>query len=125
MQSVLDTVPGGRLLTIHKGQFDHGYSGFSGVVDKVNNVTSVDPEAPRLAQALTDAGITDVDIVGIATDHCVRATTLDALGAGFRTRVLVDKIVGVDTTSSARALDEMWESGAILSGNAVQNEGDK
>src|SRR3712207_7467321 len=41
------------------------------------------------------SGVTEVDIVGIATDHCVRATALDAAAAGFTTRVLLELCAGV------------------------------
>jgi nicotinamidase/pyrazinamidase len=45
-----------------------------------------------------------VDVVGIATDYCVRATAEDAARAGFTTRVLVDLTAGVAPESTARAL---------------------
>ena len=39
--------------------------------------------------------VTEVDVVGIATDHCVRATALDAAREGFATTVLLDLTAGV------------------------------
>ncbi|GMA85891.1 hypothetical protein GCM10025868_11410 [Angustibacter aerolatus] len=47
-----------------------------------------------------------VDVVGIATDHCVRATALDAVAAGFTTRVLLDLTAGVARETTDRALEQ-------------------
>jgi nicotinamidase/pyrazinamidase len=68
-------------------------------------------------EILTVAGVTEVDVVGIATDHCVRASALDARGAGFEVRVLNDLIAAVspDTERSARA--EMTEAGVVFADN--------
>ena len=51
--------------------------------------------------------MTAVDIVGIATDHCVRATALDAARAGFATTVLLDLCAGVAPETTERALAEL------------------
>ena len=66
---------------------------------------------------LQGAGVTEVDVVGIATDHCVRASALDARAAGFEVRVLNDLIAAVspDTERSARA--EMTEAGVVFADN--------
>ena len=63
---------------------------------------------------LRTRGITDLDIAGIATDHCVKATTLDALKAGFRVRVLTGFCSAVDMTAGDLALEEMHTAGAEL-----------
>jgi nicotinamidase/pyrazinamidase len=55
--------------------------------------------------------VTDVDVVGIATDYCVRASALDALHEGKRVRVLTDLVAGVAPTTSTAALDELREAG--------------
>jgi nicotinamidase/pyrazinamidase len=55
-----------------------------------------------------------VDIVGIATDYCVRATAEDAVDCGFATRVLVDLTAGVAPESTAAALDGMQRLGVEL-----------
>jgi putative nicotinate phosphoribosyltransferase len=75
------------------------YSGFDGT---------------RLADLLREAGITHVLVGGLATDYCVKATVLDALGAGFRTTVLADAIAAVDVEpgDGRRALEEMVAAGA-------------
>lgn len=58
--------------------------------------------------------ISTVDVVGIATDYCVRASVLDLLAHGFAVRVLTDLTAGVATASTALALTEMVNAGATL-----------
>lgn len=96
----LDTAP----LTHHvkKGQGAHGYSAFDGVTE----------DGTRLADLL--AGVERLDIVGIATDHCVRASGLDALDHVAEVRVLKGLIAGVGEDSSLAALDELVAKGATL-----------
>ncbi len=62
-------------------------------------------------------GIDTVDVCGIATDHCVRATALDARAAGFDTRVLVGLSAGVSPAGIDRALDELRDAGVEIAGN--------
>jgi nicotinamidase/pyrazinamidase len=96
-----------RIATVFsKGEFSAAYSGFEGR----------NPEGWGLEKWLHDAGITDVDIVGIATDHCVRATALDAAKAGFTTRVLLPLTAGVSPTTVESALTEMRAAGVHLQG---------
>lgn len=87
----------------HKGAYAAAYSGFEG---RLNGVS--------LADWLRARGVTEVDIVGIATDHCVRATAEDAVRAGLCTRVLVHLTAGVAPESTAAALDEMRRAGVEL-----------
>ncbi len=87
---------------VRKGQGEPAYSAFEGTTDG----------GRRLADVLAEQSVTDVDVVGIATDHCVRASALDALGTGARVRVLTDLIGGVAPASSAAALDELRGAGA-------------
>ena len=88
-----------------KGEHSAAYSGFDG--HTVEGVT--------LAEWLRTHEITDVDVCGIATDHCVRATTLDAVREGFRARVLTDLIAGVAEDTSKAAIEEMRAAGAAIS----------
>ncbi|WP_328538509.1 isochorismatase family protein [Streptomyces sp. NBC_00344] len=92
-----------------KGAYAAAYSGFEGLDE--NGVTPADWLRAR--------EITAVDVVGIATDHCVRATALDAAGAGFGTTVLLNLTAGVAAQTTARALDEMREAGVELRGKPV------
>ncbi|MDX8032783.1 isochorismatase family protein [Lentzea sp. BCCO 10_0856] len=80
-----------------KGRFAAAYSGFEAEND--------------LAGWLTDKGVTDVDVVGIATDHCVRATALDAQRNGFRTTVLVGLTAAVAPTTRDAAVEELRAAG--------------
>ena len=57
-----------------------------------------------------------MDIVGIATDHCVRATAVDAAAAGFDTSVILDYTAGVGPDTVSAALTEMREAGVTLVG---------
>lgn len=98
----LDTAP--IEAVFHKGQFAAAYSGFEGV--------HADDHA--LTDWLRDRGVDEVDVVGIATDYCVLATALDAVRAGFTTRVLTDLTAGVAPDSTAAALDEMRGAGVQL-----------
>ena len=67
-----------------------------------------------LADWLRRHGITDVDVCGIATDHCVRATALDAVKEGFRVRVLEDLVAGVAPDTTKAALEEMTAAGVAI-----------
>lgn len=64
-----------------------------------------------LAGYLREAGVTAVDIVGIATDFCVKATALHARKNGFATRVLLKACAGVSARGIAGAIAEMRASG--------------
>ncbi|MEU2768699.1 MULTISPECIES: isochorismatase family protein [Streptomyces] len=91
-----------------KGAYTAAYSGFEGT----------DENGVGLADWLGARGVTDVDVVGLATDHCVRATALDALSAGFGTRVLLDLAAGVAPDTVAAAVAELREAGVSLAGEA-------
>ncbi|MFB6776746.1 isochorismatase family protein [Streptomyces sp. NPDC056352] len=92
-----------------KGAYAAAYSGFEGI----------DENGVGLAQWLRDRRVTEVDVVGIATDHCVRATALDAVREGFATHVLLDLTAGVSAATTGRALEELQEAGVELSGKPV------
>jgi nicotinamidase/pyrazinamidase len=91
-----------------KGDYQAAYSGFEGHAD-----------GRGLADWLRGRGVTDVDVVGIATDHCVRATALDAVREGFVTTVLLDLTAGVMAATTASALVELREAGVTLVGEPV------
>ncbi|WP_201518584.1 isochorismatase family protein [Gulosibacter hominis] len=95
----LNTEPIG--LHIRKGMGLPDYSAFQGVTET----------GQLLADALRDAGITHLDVVGIATDHCVRASALDAKQAGFSARVIVPLTAAVNPETAAQALDELRAAG--------------
>ncbi len=89
---------------LFKGQGKPDYSLFQGVTD----------DGRSAAEVLQTAKVTDIDVVGLATDHCVRASALDALALGARVRILRSLIAGVGKESSAVALDELAAAGAEL-----------
>lgn len=93
-------------VTVHvrKGQGEPAYSIFEGTTD---DGTTVDAELERL-------GVTDIDVVGIATDYCVLASAQDALEAGRRVRVFRDLVAGVAPESSADALASLADEGAVI-----------
>ncbi|WP_344525716.1 nicotinamidase [Streptomyces rectiviolaceus] len=92
-----------------KGAYSAAYSGFEGT----------DENDVPLADWLRARKITEVDVVGIATDHCVRATALDAVREGFTTVVLLDLTAGVSKESTERALEELRTAGVELTGKPV------
>lgn len=91
-----------------KGEYSAGYSGFEGSADGV-----------RLGDWLTERGVGEVELVGIATDHCVRATALDAARAGLVTRVRLDLTAGVAAPSIEAALRDLRAAGCELLGTPV------
>ncbi|WP_031071561.1 isochorismatase family protein [Streptomyces sp. NRRL WC-3742] len=72
-----------------------------------------------LADWLHDRGVDAVDIVGAAVDHCVRATALDAVRAGFSTRVLLDHTAGCTPRGMLAAISELGDAGVELTGTPV------
>ena len=89
-----------------KGAYSAAYSGFEGV----------DENGTPLLEWLRQRGVDEVDVVGIATDYCVRRTVEDAARAGLATRVLVDLTAAVAADSAAEALAEMRTAGIELVG---------
>ena len=88
-----------------KGAHSAAYSGFEGS----------EPGGSNLRDWLAARDVTEVDVVGIATDHCVRATALDAAREGFATTVLLDLCAGVAPESTERALAELTAAGVTIS----------
>jgi len=103
-----------------KGEHAAAYSGFDGVSSAPagQSPAGQSPAGQSLAGWLTDRGVTAVDVAGIATDYCVRATVADAVRLGFAVRVLIDLTVGVGADSTAEAVREMRSGGAQLAGSS-------
>lgn len=83
-----------------KGEYATAYSGFEGFADGTG-----------LADWLSARGVTDVDVVGIATDYCVRATALDSAATGRPTRVLLDLTAAVAPDRVDRVTAELEQAG--------------
>jgi nicotinamidase/pyrazinamidase len=93
----------------HKGEHAAAYSGFEGHTT----------EGEGLADWLRARSVTEVDVVGIATDHCVRATALDARAAGFGTTVLLDLTAGVAAGTTTAALAQFEAAAVATTGSPV------
>jgi nicotinamidase/pyrazinamidase len=92
-----------------KGAHAPAYSAFEGA----------DGAGTPLGTWLRERGVDELDVVGIATDYCVRATALDAATQGFATRVVLRLTAGVDPVTTAGALEQMRAAGVELAGTAV------
>jgi nicotinamidase/pyrazinamidase len=95
-----------------KGEHAAAYSGFEGATDERG-------ERVGLGAWLRERQVEAVDVVGIATDHCVRATALDAVSEGFSTRVLLGLTAGVARATTDSALTQLKDAGAELVGEPV------
>lgn len=93
---------------VKKGQGEPAYSIYDGVADDGRPVSAL----------LDELGVTSVDVVGIATDYCVRASALDAARDGRRVRVLTDLVAGVAGDSSERSLRELAGEGVLIAASA-------
>jgi nicotinamidase/pyrazinamidase len=93
-----------------KGENAAAYSGFEG------KTYEGDADGVPLVDWLRERGVDAVDVVGIATDHCVRATALDAVGHGFATRVLLHLTAGVTDGTTDAAIEELKNAGVELQG---------
>jgi len=91
-----------------KGEHSAAYSGFEGTAGSIG-----------LAAWLRMHDVDTVEVVGVATDHCVRATALDAAAAGFATRVLLDLTAGVARPTTDRALEQLRAAGIELTGTPL------
>jgi nicotinamidase/pyrazinamidase len=88
-----------------KGEHEAAYSGFEGRT----------ADGTGLAEWLRAHDVDEVEVCGLATDHCVRATALDAVREGFRTVLRTDLSAGVAPETTERALEEMRAAGVRLS----------
>ena len=93
-------------IAVSKGAYEAAYSGFEGVTS----------DGDTLTDALRAAEVDHVTVVGLATDHCVRASALDAVGAGFTTEVRLDLTAAVMAETATAALGEMADAGVTLTG---------
>lgn len=89
---------------VRKGQGVPAYSIFEGTTD----------DGTSLPELLDRLEVTDVDVVGIATDYCVRASALDALAAGRRVTVLDDLVAAVNPVTGAESLVEIQDAGGVV-----------
>lgn len=95
-----------RDIEVAKGQGVPAYSAFEGHT----------ADGENLDQALKAAGVTKLDVCGIATDYCVRASALDALKLGYEVRLLTRLCAAVNPDSGAQAIAEMRAAGVQIIG---------
>jgi len=93
----------------HKGEHKAAYSGFEGHTES----------GERLADWLRSNQVTEVEVVGIATDHCVRATALDAKAEGFATTVLLELTAGVSAGTTEATLGEFRTASVATTGSPI------
>ena len=87
---------------VFKGMGEPAYSAFEGRSE----------DGQSLAKLLRERGVEDLDVVGIATDYCVRASARDALAAGFAVRVITGLTAAVNAEGAEGALKALEEAGA-------------
>jgi len=93
----------------HKGEHKAAYSGFEGRTE----------DGETLADWLRSRSVTEVDVVGIATDHCVRATALDSKAEGFATTVVLGLTAGVSAGTTEAALEEFRTASVATTGAPI------
>ena len=107
-----------------KGLYSDGYSGFEGLLGDPESVGTLEGEkgtkvAPADAVAegatdlhawLTEHEIDTITVVGLATDHCVRATVLDAVENGYQVKVIRELTAGVDAARIAETYQEFADA---------------
>ncbi len=110
-------VPEGTPIVRKGSNGEDGYSAFM-----MRDALTGKDVPTMLHPLLQAAGVTDVVVVGVATDYCVRATALDALELGFGTTVLTDAIaaVNVHEGDGERALAELEAAGAVLASSRMR-----
>jgi len=89
---------------VTKGRHEAAYSAFDGL----------DPRGHKLLDVLKEQRVDQIDICGIATDYCVRASALDARKNQFQVRVLVNLCAPVNEATGQQALEEMKAAGCQL-----------
>ncbi|MEO0312951.1 MAG: hypothetical protein RL140_181 [Actinomycetota bacterium] len=89
---------------VYKGMGEPSYSAFEGVTE----------DGKGILEVLREHGVTVLDVAGIATDYCVKASAIDAAKSGLDVNVLQDLCVGVASASSEAALETMANSGCKI-----------
>ena len=97
---------GRQFIIVKKGQ-DRDLDSYSAFFDNARRRDT------GLQSTLAEHGITEVDVVGLAFDYCVKATALDAASLGFQTRVLMQGTRSVEPASEAQVLSELSKAGIV------------
>ncbi|GAA2249858.1 isochorismatase family protein [Herbiconiux moechotypicola] len=89
---------------VRKGQGEPAYSIYEGTTE----------EGGTVHELLDANGVTEIDVAGLATDYCVRASALDAIEHGRHVRIITDLVAGVSPDASREAIAELARAGADL-----------
>jgi len=125
------------LWPVHAVQNTHGAELAAGLMlNRVNKLfkKGTDPEidsysgffdndhqhATGLHEYLQDKRVTEVFLMGLATDYCVQATALDAVGLGFKAFLIEDACRGANLQPDdvPRAVENMKQAGVVVVGSA-------
>lgn len=98
----------GRITKVFSKGTDATVDSYSGFFDNGKR------KGTGLAEYLRQQGATRIFVLGLATDYCVRATVLDALGLGFAVELIADgcRAVNLAPGDGERAIAEMTAAGA-------------
>jgi nicotinamidase/pyrazinamidase len=96
------------VIAVRKGEHQAAYSGFEGH----------DPAGRSLDELLRTAGVDEVEVAGLATSYCDRATALDAVANGYATTLLIDLCDDVDPTTTPATLAELRQAGVRIARGA-------
>lgn len=97
---------------------EDAFSAFQGIAGGTSERDALNEwNGKTLKDILTELGVKEITVGGLAIDYCVKATVLEALKHGFGVRVLMDACMAVnlDPADGVNALCEMFEAGAIIS----------
>ena len=114
----LDPILGWIDARFRKGHWSAAYSGFEGTLAGFGSYKDGKwTGTMSLGEYLREQGVIEVDVVGIATDYCVKATAIDAVREGFRTTVLLPYTAMVDGSEGGTgelAITEMRAAGVFV-----------
>ena len=103
----------GKLAAIFRKGRDSEVDSYSGFFDNGRR------NSTGLGGYLKELGVTDVYVLGLATDYCVKFTALDAVSLGFNTYLVLDgcRAVNIQPEDGAKAVAEMKEKGVSIVAN--------
>ena len=91
---------------------------YKGINSKIDSYSGFNDNGKIRSTGLSDYlkanNVTSVDYVGLATEYCVKFTVFDSIDEGFKTRVILNCIKGIDFEESNKALNEMQSKGVDL-----------
>ena len=67
-----------------------------------------------LSDYLKENKVTSIDYVGLVTEYCVKFTVFDSIEEGFKSRVILKGIKGINLEESNKVLKEMKSKGIDL-----------